>query len=134
LRFISLPLRRTASTPRETRFARLDLGLFTKSSIRISFCESISLDDRRKKNPLPPWGAGNGFFYFSFLGVRLGHYQPFLIIADEDTGDDNNKAKKDDNYKGLNHAVTLVFLKANSRHQRSQVFLFLPMLSDSIAD
>jgi len=33
LRFISLPLRRTASTPRDARFARLDLGLFTKSSI-----------------------------------------------------------------------------------------------------
>jgi hypothetical protein len=32
LRFISLPLRRTASTPRVTRIARLDLGLFTKPS------------------------------------------------------------------------------------------------------
>jgi hypothetical protein len=38
LRFIALPLRRTASTPRGTRFARLDLGLFTKSSIRKTFC------------------------------------------------------------------------------------------------
>jgi hypothetical protein len=38
LRFIALPLRRTASTPRGTRFARLDLGLFTKSSIRETFC------------------------------------------------------------------------------------------------
>jgi hypothetical protein len=32
LRFISPALRRTASTPRATRFARLDLGPFTKSS------------------------------------------------------------------------------------------------------
>ena len=31
LRFVALPLRRTASTPRDTRFARLDLGLSTKS-------------------------------------------------------------------------------------------------------
>jgi hypothetical protein len=36
LRVISLPLRRTVSTPRGTRFARLDLGLFTKSSIRMT--------------------------------------------------------------------------------------------------
>jgi hypothetical protein len=43
LRFISLPLRRTASTPRGTRFARLDLGLFTKSSIRMTFYEFIFL-------------------------------------------------------------------------------------------
>ena len=28
LRFIALPLRRTESTPRDTRFARLDLGLY----------------------------------------------------------------------------------------------------------
>jgi hypothetical protein len=41
LRFISLPLRRTASTPRDTRFARLDLDLFTKSSIRMTYCEFI---------------------------------------------------------------------------------------------
>jgi hypothetical protein len=39
LRFISLPLRRTASTPRDTRFARLDLGLFAKSSKRVAFYE-----------------------------------------------------------------------------------------------
>jgi hypothetical protein len=32
LRFISLSLRRTISTPRDTRFARLELGLFAKSS------------------------------------------------------------------------------------------------------
>jgi hypothetical protein len=34
LRFISLALRRTSRTPRATRFARLELGLFTKSSDR----------------------------------------------------------------------------------------------------
>jgi hypothetical protein len=43
LRFISLPLRRTVSTPRDTRFARLDLGLFTKSSIRMTFYEFINI-------------------------------------------------------------------------------------------
>jgi hypothetical protein len=32
LRFIALPLRRMAGTPRGARFARLDIGLFTKSS------------------------------------------------------------------------------------------------------
>jgi hypothetical protein len=44
LRFISLSLRRTVSTPRATRFARLDLGLFTKSSKRMTFYESIKRD------------------------------------------------------------------------------------------
>jgi hypothetical protein len=43
LRFISLSLRRTASTPRDARFARLDLGLFTKSSIRITFYEAFTI-------------------------------------------------------------------------------------------
>jgi hypothetical protein len=28
LRFIALPLRRTAITPRDTKFVRLDLGLY----------------------------------------------------------------------------------------------------------
>jgi hypothetical protein len=41
LRFIALPLRRIASTPRATRFARLDLGLFTKSSMRMTFNQLI---------------------------------------------------------------------------------------------
>jgi len=41
LRFILLSLRRTASTPRSTRFARLDLGLITKPSKRTTFYESI---------------------------------------------------------------------------------------------
>jgi hypothetical protein len=43
LRFIALPLRRTASAPCGTRFARLDLGLFTKSSIRMTFYEAIPI-------------------------------------------------------------------------------------------
>jgi hypothetical protein len=33
LRFISLSLRRTGSTPHSTRVARLELGLFTKPSM-----------------------------------------------------------------------------------------------------
>ncbi|MCU0604786.1 MAG: hypothetical protein MUC33_19220 [Desulfobacterales bacterium] len=41
LRFIALTLRRTASTPRATRFARLDLGLFAKSSKPMAFREFI---------------------------------------------------------------------------------------------
>jgi hypothetical protein len=45
LRFIPWSLRRTISTPRDTQFARLDLGLFTKSSVSGTFYEPI--------NPLP---------------------------------------------------------------------------------
>jgi hypothetical protein len=41
LRFIALPLRRAASTPRGARFARLDLGLFTKPSSLMTFYEFI---------------------------------------------------------------------------------------------
>jgi hypothetical protein len=36
-----LSLRRTKSTPHDTRFARLELGLFTKSSQRVTFYEFI---------------------------------------------------------------------------------------------
>jgi hypothetical protein len=45
LRFITLPLRRTKRTPRGTRFARLDLDLFTKSSIQMAFHEFIKYAD-----------------------------------------------------------------------------------------
>jgi hypothetical protein len=41
LRVIAQPLRRAARTPRGARFARLDRGLFTKSSIRMAFYEFI---------------------------------------------------------------------------------------------
>jgi len=65
LRFIALPLRRTASTPHDTRFARLDLGLFTKSSIQMTFYEPInpdgsakSLFDRHPGEPRIMSGAG----------------------------------------------------------------------------
>jgi len=43
LRFIALSLRRTGSTPHSTRFARLELGLFTKPSIRMTFYEFIKI-------------------------------------------------------------------------------------------
>jgi hypothetical protein len=58
LRFISLPLRRAVSTPRDTRFARLDLGLFTKSSKRMIFYESIN--NEKANGPLTPaaWRQG----------------------------------------------------------------------------
>jgi hypothetical protein len=42
LRFIPQSLRRTLSTPHSTGFARLELGLFTKSSSWISFYEFIN--------------------------------------------------------------------------------------------
>jgi hypothetical protein len=44
LRFISLSLRRTLSTPRATIFARLDLGLFTKSSKWMTFYGHIKIE------------------------------------------------------------------------------------------
>jgi hypothetical protein len=37
LRLSALSLRRTGSTPHSTRFARLELGLFTKPSLRMTF-------------------------------------------------------------------------------------------------
>jgi hypothetical protein len=43
LRFSALSLRRTGSTPHSTRCARLELGLFTKPSVRITFYESINV-------------------------------------------------------------------------------------------
>jgi hypothetical protein len=63
LRFISLPLRRTESTPRDAKFARLDLGLFTKSSLRMTFCEFIIIE----MVILPPGSAAScisGFVAF----------------------------------------------------------------------
>jgi hypothetical protein len=42
LRFSALSLRRTLSTPHATRFARLELGLFTKPSLRMTFYELIN--------------------------------------------------------------------------------------------
>jgi hypothetical protein len=44
LRFIPLLLRRTLSAPRDTGFARLDIGLFSKSSIGMTFCELINFE------------------------------------------------------------------------------------------
>jgi len=44
LRFIPLALRRTARTPHATGFARLELGLFTKPSVRMTFYEPIKLE------------------------------------------------------------------------------------------
>jgi hypothetical protein len=42
LRFISLSLRRTISTPRDTKFARLEFGTYYKA-----VCESTSDEDER---------------------------------------------------------------------------------------
>lgn len=38
------------------------------------------------------------------LRVRSGHYRPLVIIADDDTGDDDNKADEVDNGDLLAHA------------------------------
>jgi hypothetical protein len=51
LRFIALSLRRTKSTPRDTRFARLELGLLTKSSQRATFYMFIILNGIAKSIP-----------------------------------------------------------------------------------
>jgi hypothetical protein len=53
LRFISLSLRRTTSTPRDTRFARLEFGTFYKVVCKPTFYESIKGEKRREKNPPP---------------------------------------------------------------------------------
>ncbi|HEX5681998.1 MAG TPA: hypothetical protein VFX82_14300, partial [Desulfobacterales bacterium] len=45
LRFISLALRRTFSTPHATRFARLELGPITKSSNWMTPCKIITRGD-----------------------------------------------------------------------------------------
>jgi hypothetical protein len=42
LRFSAVSLRRTGSTPHSTRFARLELGLFTKPSMRMTSYEFIN--------------------------------------------------------------------------------------------
>jgi hypothetical protein len=42
LRFISPALRRTISTPHAARFARLELGLYTKSAKGATFCEFVN--------------------------------------------------------------------------------------------
>jgi hypothetical protein len=44
LRFIPLSLRRTTSTPHSTGFARLELGLFTKPSVVMTFYDFITVD------------------------------------------------------------------------------------------
>jgi hypothetical protein len=42
LRFISLSLRRTISTPRDTRLARLEFGTYYKVVCKSTFCELIN--------------------------------------------------------------------------------------------
>jgi len=51
LRFIALSLRRTMSTPRDTRFARLEFGTFYKVVCKSTFHESI-IRDEEKNRPL----------------------------------------------------------------------------------
>jgi len=47
LRFISLPLRRTIRTPRDTRLARLEFGTFYKAVCESNFYDSINLKHER---------------------------------------------------------------------------------------
>jgi hypothetical protein len=58
LRFIALSLRRTISTPRDTRFARLDLGLFTKSSQKVTYYEFIKHDTHTEIGRCYLWLTG----------------------------------------------------------------------------
>jgi hypothetical protein len=44
LRFIALSLRRTISTPRDTRFARLEFGTFYKVVCKSVFYKPIKID------------------------------------------------------------------------------------------
>jgi len=50
LRFIPLSLRRTARTPHSTGFARLELGLFTKPSVVMTFYDFIFIDHQHKRH------------------------------------------------------------------------------------
>jgi hypothetical protein len=51
-----------------------------------------------EKKSVTAYRAGNGFFGFGFFWVCSGHYQPLVIIADDDPGDDDeNKANEVDN-------------------------------------
>jgi hypothetical protein len=43
LRFISLSLRRTISTPHDTRFARLEFGTYYKVVCKLTFFETIMI-------------------------------------------------------------------------------------------
>ena len=75
LRFISLSLRRTSSTPRATRFARLELGLFTKSSIRMTSRETINL---RRQLIVAAWVTTVGAL--SVLGCATTRVGPTAIL------------------------------------------------------
>jgi len=55
LRFIPLSLRRTARTPHSTGFARLELGLFTKPSVMMTFYESIKIDSFQRRFSWHVW-------------------------------------------------------------------------------
>jgi hypothetical protein len=51
LRFIPLSLRRTAPTPHSTGFARLELGLFAKPSVMMTFYEFVFTGYSGKRLP-----------------------------------------------------------------------------------
>jgi hypothetical protein len=70
LRFIPLSLRRTARTPHSTGFARLELGLFTKPSVIMTFDESINNSFRLKAGRFPPSECGPNFAYRQSFSKR----------------------------------------------------------------
>jgi hypothetical protein len=55
LRFNSLSLQRTASTPHSTRFARLELGLFTKPSMSDDFLQVNQYSGHQNKICRAAW-------------------------------------------------------------------------------
>jgi hypothetical protein len=62
LRFSALSLRRTGSTPDSTRFTRLELGLFTKPSIRMTSYKLVNTGlnpSALKLKPGETGGIGN---------------------------------------------------------------------------
>jgi hypothetical protein len=67
LRFIPLSLRRTARTPHSAGLARLELGLFTKPSVRVSFYESIFLEPTAN----PPEEGGPGSCDLFPMGLQV---------------------------------------------------------------
>jgi hypothetical protein len=76
-----------------------------------------------EKKSATAFGAGNGFFGSGvFFWVCSGHYQPLVIIADDDPGDnDENKANKVDDgdvpvHRSMSELVSVITLTGIVRH------------------